>query len=48
MSPCSFVWAAAGKHANLEKQVGVDGYGYPAMLALNMKKGWGESKDVAS
>ncbi|TVU09771.1 hypothetical protein EJB05_43266 [Eragrostis curvula] len=35
----NFVWAAAGKQAELEKQVGVGGYGYPAMVALNVKKG---------
>ena len=38
-SPYSFVWAGAGKQADLEKQVGVGGYGYPAMVALNVKKG---------
>ncbi|ONM22284.1 Protein disulfide-isomerase like 2-2 [Zea mays] len=38
-SPYSFVWTAAGKQANLENQVGVGGYGYPAMVALNVKKG---------
>jgi protein disulfide-isomerase A6 len=37
--PCSFVWTAAGKQDELEKQVGVGGYGYPAMVALNVKKG---------
>lgn len=36
---CSFVWAAAGKQSDLEKQVGVGGYGYPAFVALNVKKG---------
>ncbi|PWZ38500.1 Protein disulfide isomerase-like 2-3 [Zea mays] len=35
----NFVWTAAGKQANLENQVGVGGYGYPAMVALNVKKG---------
>ncbi|KAF8695100.1 hypothetical protein HU200_037709 [Digitaria exilis] len=35
----SFVWTAAGKQADLENQVGVGGYGYPAMVALNVKKG---------
>ncbi|KAM0855528.1 hypothetical protein ACQ4PT_049714 [Festuca glaucescens] len=34
-----FVWAGAGKQADLEKQVGVGGYGYPAMVALTVKKG---------
>ncbi|KAL5205842.1 hypothetical protein ABZP36_034051 [Zizania latifolia] len=34
-----FVWTAAGKQADLEKKVGVGGYGYPAMVALNVKKG---------
>lgn len=36
---CSFVWAAAGKQPDLENRVGVGGYGYPAMVALNVKKG---------
>lgn len=35
----SYVWAAAGKQTELEKQVGVGGYGYPALVALNVKKG---------
>ncbi|KMT02490.1 hypothetical protein BVRB_9g204360 [Beta vulgaris subsp. vulgaris] len=38
-SPYSFVWAAAGKQPDLEKNVGVGGYGYPAMVAINVKKG---------
>ncbi|XP_078179678.1 protein disulfide isomerase-like 2-3 [Carex rostrata] len=38
-SPYSFVWAAAGKQNDLESKVGVGGYGYPAMVALNPKKG---------
>ncbi|GMH23775.1 hypothetical protein Nepgr_025618 [Nepenthes gracilis] len=38
-SPYSFVWAVAGKQPDLMKSVGVDGYGYPAMVALNLKKG---------
>ncbi|XP_074577688.1 protein disulfide isomerase-like 2-3 [Curcuma longa] len=38
-SPYSFVWSASGKQADLENQVGVGGYGYPAMVALNVKKG---------
>ncbi|RZC80358.1 hypothetical protein C5167_042941 [Papaver somniferum] len=33
-----YVWAAAGKQPDLEKQVGVGGYGYPAMVALNLRK----------
>lgn len=36
---CSFVWTAAGKQPDLENNVGVGGYGYPAMVALNAKKG---------
>lgn len=36
---CSYVWTAAGKQPELEKQVGVGGYGYPALVALNVKKG---------
>ncbi|GJW00530.1 disulfide isomerase-like protein 2-3 [Tanacetum coccineum] len=38
-SPYSYVWAAAGKQPELEKHVGVGGYGYPALIALNVKKG---------
>ncbi|CAO2814215.1 unnamed protein product [Amaranthus hypochondriacus] len=38
-SPYSFVWTAAGKQPDLENNVGVGGYGYPAMVALNAKKG---------
>ncbi|KAL4299056.1 hypothetical protein AHAS_Ahas17G0062700 [Arachis hypogaea] len=37
-SPYSYVWAAAGKQPDLEKHVGVGGYGYPALVALNLKK----------
>lgn len=36
---CSYVWASAGKQPDLEKYVGVGGYGYPALVALNLKKG---------
>ncbi|CAM8951745.1 unnamed protein product [Rhodiola kirilowii] len=35
----SYVWAAAGKQPDLEKHVGVGGYGYPALVAMNLKKG---------
>ncbi|CAL5403398.1 unnamed protein product [Camellia sinensis] len=38
-SPYSYVWAAAGKQPDLEKHLGVGGYGYPALVALNAKKG---------
>ncbi|KAJ9176844.1 hypothetical protein P3X46_012116 [Hevea brasiliensis] len=38
-SPYSYVWAAAGKQPDLEERVGVGGYGYPALIALNVKKG---------
>lgn len=37
-SPYSYVWAAAGKQPDLEQLVGVGGYGYPALVALNVKK----------
>ncbi|XP_024030414.1 protein disulfide isomerase-like 2-3 [Morus notabilis] len=37
-SPYSYVWAAAGKQPDLEQRVGVGGYGYPALVALNVKK----------
>ncbi|GJU05057.1 hypothetical protein Tco_1121487 [Tanacetum coccineum] len=33
------VWDAAGKHPSLENHVGVGGYGYPALITLNIKKG---------
>lgn len=35
----SYVWTAAGQQPDLEKHVGVGGYGYPALVALNVKKG---------
>ncbi|KAK6919293.1 Thioredoxin domain [Dillenia turbinata] len=38
-SPYSYVWAAAGKQHDLETSLGVGGYGYPALVALNVKKG---------
>ncbi|KAM7272084.1 hypothetical protein ACFE04_031298 [Oxalis oulophora] len=38
-SPYSWVWAAAGKQSDSEKHVNVGGYGYPALVALNVKKG---------
>ncbi|OVA01123.1 Thioredoxin [Macleaya cordata] len=38
-SSFNYVWTAAGKQPDLEKQVGVGGYGYPALVALNVKKG---------
>ncbi|XP_031473210.1 protein disulfide isomerase-like 2-3 [Nymphaea colorata] len=34
----SYLWVAAGKQAALEAEVGVGGYGYPALVALNVKK----------
>ncbi|CAN1220030.1 Protein disulfide isomerase-like 2-3 [Linum perenne] len=34
----NYVWVAAGKQPNLETAVGVGGYGYPALVALNLKK----------
>ncbi|KAL6561428.1 Protein disulfide-isomerase 2-3 [Orobanche minor] len=37
-SPYSYLWVAAGKQPGLEKHVGVGGYGYPALVALNLKK----------
>lgn len=37
-SPYSYVWVAANKQPDLEKHVGVGGYGYPALVALNLKK----------
>ncbi|CAI8586514.1 unnamed protein product [Vicia faba] len=37
-SPYSYVWVAAGKQPDLEQNVGVGGYGYPALVALNIKK----------
>ncbi|KAK6153234.1 hypothetical protein DH2020_012873 [Rehmannia glutinosa] len=37
-SPYNYLWVAASKHPDLEKHVGVGGYGYPALVALNLKK----------
>ncbi|CAF2096047.1 BnaA05g35030D [Brassica napus] len=37
--PYSFVWVAAVTQPDLEKRVNVGGYGYPAMVAMNVKKG---------
>ncbi|KAL6538194.1 Protein disulfide-isomerase 2-3 [Orobanche gracilis] len=37
-SPYSYLWVAAGKQPDFEKHVGVGGYGYPALVALNLKK----------
>ncbi|CAH2059702.1 unnamed protein product [Thlaspi arvense] len=37
--PYSFVWVAAVTQPDLEKRVSVGGYGYPAMVAMNVKKG---------
>ncbi|GAA0154747.1 chaperone [Lithospermum erythrorhizon] len=37
-SPYSFLWTAAGMQHDLEKHVNVGGYGYPALVALNIKK----------
>lgn len=34
----SYVWAQAGSQPALEKAVGVGGYGYPALVALSVKK----------
>ncbi|KAL0362147.1 UNVERIFIED_CONTAM: protein disulfide isomerase-like 2-3 [Sesamum calycinum] len=34
----NYLWVAAGKQPDLEKHVGVGGYGYPALVALNLKK----------
>lgn len=36
----SYVWAPAGAQPDLEKAVGIGGYGYPALVALNAKKGY--------
>ncbi|KAL5865289.1 hypothetical protein ACOSQ3_002803 [Xanthoceras sorbifolium] len=38
-NPYSYVWTAAGKQPDLENRVGIGGYGYPALVALNVKKG---------
>lgn len=35
---CSYLWAAAGKQPSLEDHIGVGGHGYPALVALNLKK----------
>lgn len=33
------MWVAAVTQPDLEKRVNVGGYGYPAMVAMNVKKG---------
>lgn len=35
---CRYIWTAAGKQPEFEKAVGVGGFGYPAMVALNVKR----------
>ncbi|MCO5602728.1 hypothetical protein L7F22_056865 [Adiantum nelumboides] len=37
-SAYGYAWAAAGKQPALEQALGVGGYGYPALVALNVKK----------
>ena len=36
--PWGWLWSAAGAQSKLEASVGVGGYGYPAMIALNPRK----------
>eukprot|EP00245_Coleochaete_scutata_P003436 TRINITY_DN15060_c0_g1_i1.p1 TRINITY_DN15060_c0_g1~~TRINITY_DN15060_c0_g1_i1.p1 ORF type:complete len:458 (-),score=112.74 TRINITY_DN15060_c0_g1_i1:645-2018(-) len=36
--PYKYLWVEAGKQPELEKVVGVGGYGYPAMVAINVNK----------
>ena len=33
-----WVWTSAGTHPNLEKALGVGGFGYPAMVVVNIRK----------
>lgn len=33
-----WVWTAPGKHTNLEKALGIGGFGYPAMAVVNVRK----------
>jgi len=33
-----WVWTAPGKHENLEKALGIGGFGYPAMAVVNVRK----------
>ena len=37
--PYSYMWAAGGAHSDLEGNVGVGGFGYPALVALSPAKG---------
>jgi len=37
--PFSFLWAEGGKQAGLEANLGVGGFGYPAVVALSPSKG---------
>ncbi len=36
--PFGWAWAAAGHQEALEKSVGVGGFGYPALVAVNGRK----------
>jgi len=33
-----WIWTAPGKHENLEKSLGIGGFGYPAMAVVNVRK----------
>jgi hypothetical protein len=37
--PYSYFWAVGGAHSALEGNVGVGGFGYPALIALSPSKG---------
>jgi protein disulfide-isomerase A6 len=37
--PYSYFWAVGGAHSALEANVGVGGFGYPALVALSPAKG---------
>jgi protein disulfide-isomerase A6 len=37
--PFSYIWAAAGKQADLEAKFGIGGFGYPALVAYSPKRG---------
>jgi len=38
VKPFTYVWAEAGSQPDLEQSVGVGGSGYPALVAINLKK----------
>lgn len=38
LSLCSWLWTEAGAQMELEASLGIGGFGYPAMAAINARK----------